>query len=195
MNTNENHRYNIKLHQIPLNAIRYQQIQTNPNESQRIPKNPYESLWIPKNPYKYHRTPLNIIKYQIPNTIQYQKITSNTIKYKRIPRNPNEFYPNPMFIPRCYIHLRWRFSSSPSCQSFSNKLKRVLLVSLLSSRKNFHLQNVLHLLLSKHVSTSSAQQTLRHDKFKIFEQTKIRHNYHLKKKSRKKYQWRQINVR
>ena len=48
-----------------------------------------------------------------------------------------------------------------------------LLVSLSSSWNNFHWQNVLHLLLSKHVSTSSAQQTLRHDKVKIFEQTKI----------------------
>ena len=60
--------------------------------------------------------------YLWPNTIEYHWISTNTIEYHWISTNTIEYHSiitntieslfslNPMFIPRCYIHLRWRFS-------------------------------------------------------------------------------------
>ena len=51
------------------------------------------------------------IKYNVisSNTKQYQTIPSSTIKYHAIPYTTIQYHLNPVFSPRCYIHLRWRF--------------------------------------------------------------------------------------
>ena len=56
--------------------------------------NTNEYLWIPLNTIESLRTPLN--------TIESLRIPLNTIQNHKL-----SLYP--MFIPRCYIHLRWRF--------------------------------------------------------------------------------------
>ena len=43
------------------------------------------------------------------NTIESLRIPVNMIESQRIPFKTIQFSLNPMFIPRCYIHLRWRF--------------------------------------------------------------------------------------
>ena len=105
---------------IPSITIKYYQIPSNNNESQWIPTN----LRIPTNIYDYHQISWdNIDEYWIPsNTIEYHWIPLKRIEYHQIPLITNhrtpynaiQFYLKPMFIPRCYIHLRTRFLFTPA---------------------------------------------------------------------------------